>query len=70
MITQSLKEFDKEMFLILQNEQKRQRDSICLIPSENFTSKSVMETLGSVFQNKLFDLNFIFFYKAYRKIFF
>jgi glycine hydroxymethyltransferase len=36
----------------LQSEQNRQKNSICLIPSENFVSRSVMETLGSVFQNK------------------
>jgi glycine hydroxymethyltransferase len=40
------------MYNILEMEKKRQRESIVLIPSENFTSKSVMETLGSVFQNK------------------
>ncbi|KAJ2997049.1 glycine hydroxymethyltransferase shm1 [Globomyces sp. JEL0801] len=48
----ALKDLDPEMYSILQNEKGRQRDSIVLIPSENFTSPAVMETLGSVFQNK------------------
>ena len=33
-------------------EEKRQRHFINLIPSENFTSKAVLSTLGSVMQNK------------------
>lgn len=33
-------------------EKTRQRDFINLIPSENFTSQSVLEALGSPMQNK------------------
>lgn len=40
------------MFGILAREKQRQRESITLIPSENFTSKAVMEVLGSEMQNK------------------
>jgi glycine hydroxymethyltransferase len=40
------------MFDIFEREKQRQRESVVLIPSENFTSVSVMEALGSVFQNK------------------
>ncbi|CAO3627991.1 unnamed protein product [Cunninghamella echinulata] len=47
-----LKENNPEMFNIIENEKKRQRESIVLIPSENFTSKAVMDVLGSVMQNK------------------
>ncbi|KAI9101197.1 serine hydroxymethyltransferase [Phlyctochytrium arcticum] len=47
-----LSEADPEIFDIIQNEMRRQRESIVLIPSENFTSRSVMEALGSVMQNK------------------
>lgn len=36
----------------LLQEEKRQRHFINLIPSENFTSKAVLDTLGSVMQNK------------------
>merc|ERR1719367_351499 len=40
------------MFKIITNEHKRQRESLCLIPSENFTSQAVLHALGSVMQNK------------------
>lgn len=40
------------MFEIIELEKRRQRESIVLIPSENFTSVAVMEALGSIFQNK------------------
>lgn len=43
---------DPEIFDIIEHEKARQRDSIVLIPSENFTSRAVMESLGSVMQNK------------------
>ncbi|KAI8092668.1 serine hydroxymethyltransferase [Halteromyces radiatus] len=51
-LNEDLKTGDPEMYNIIENEKKRQRDSICLIPSENFTSKAVMDALGSVMQNK------------------
>ncbi|KAK9766465.1 Serine hydroxymethyltransferase, cytosolic [Basidiobolus ranarum] len=47
-----LTEVDPEVFDIIEKEKTRQRDGICLIPSENFTSRSVMDALGSVMQNK------------------
>lgn len=47
-----LKEVDPEVFAIIENEKRRQRESIVLIPSENFTSTSVMQALGSPMQNK------------------
>ncbi|SPO06320.1 probable glycine hydroxymethyltransferase [Cephalotrichum gorgonifer] len=43
---------DPEMYSILKREEKRQRHFINLIPSENFTSKAVLDALGSVMQNK------------------
>jgi len=48
----SLKEMDPEVATIISNESDRQRRCINLIASENFTSKSVLEALGSVMQNK------------------
>ena len=36
----------------LEAEQKRQREGLELIPSENYVSKDVLEALGSVFTNK------------------
>ena len=47
-----LKARDPKLWNILCKEYKRQRRSLELIASENFTSRSVMECLGSVFTNK------------------
>ena len=47
-----LSETDPELTAIIKAEQGRQRDSLVLIASENFTSKSVLEALGSVMSNK------------------
>ena len=47
-----LQKTDPEIYGITQDELKRQRESIELIPSENFTSLAVMEAQGSVFTNK------------------
>ncbi|KAG0332067.1 glycine hydroxymethyltransferase shm1 [Podila humilis] len=52
LLNRSLKEQDPEMFDIIEREKKRQRESIVLIASENFTSRSVMGALGSILQNK------------------
>eukprot|EP00842_Homolaphlyctis_polyrhiza_P005001 jgi/Hompol1/5501/HPOL_004479-RA len=48
----SLKDVDPQVYDLIEQEKRRQRDSIVLIPSENFTSASVMSALGSVMQNK------------------
>ncbi len=48
----SLKETDPELYNIIEKEKERQRDSLVLIASENFTSKSVFDALGSVMSNK------------------
>ncbi|SMN19258.1 similar to Saccharomyces cerevisiae YBR263W SHM1 Mitochondrial serine hydroxymethyltransferase, converts serine to glycine plus 5,10 methylenetetrahydrofolate [Maudiozyma saulgeensis] len=52
LISKHVQDVDPEMHKILTNEKLRQKHSITLIPSENFTSKSVMDLLGSEFQNK------------------
>ncbi|KAI8582316.1 hypothetical protein K450DRAFT_228397 [Umbelopsis ramanniana AG] len=52
LLNSRLKDTDPEMFDIIEKEKKRQRTGICLIPSENFTSRSVMDALGSIMQNK------------------
>ena len=52
LVSKHVQEIDPEMYSILNNEKSRQKHSITLIPSENFTSKSVMDLLGSEFQNK------------------
>ncbi|KAJ9062098.1 Serine hydroxymethyltransferase, cytosolic [Entomophthora muscae] len=51
-LNRSLKDSDPELYDIIEKEKRRQRESIVLIPSENFTSKAVMDALGSVMQNK------------------
>ncbi len=43
---------DKEIASALAGEEKRQREGLELIPSENYVSKAVLEALGSVFTNK------------------
>ena len=43
---------DKQVKTIIDAEIKRQKKVINLIPSENYTSKDVMEAVGSVFDNK------------------
>ncbi len=43
---------DKEVYAILKAEEKYQKETIRLIPSENFASRAVLQALGSVFTNK------------------
>merc|ERR1719210_2343506 len=47
-----LSEVDPEMYSLVQEERARQIRSIELIASENFTSRAVMECLGSALTNK------------------
>ncbi|RCH77862.1 glycine hydroxymethyltransferase shm1, partial [Rhizopus azygosporus] len=51
-LNERLEKMDPELFDIIENEKKRQKESVDLIPSENFTSRAVMDALGSVMQNK------------------
>ncbi|KAL8989260.1 MAG: hypothetical protein Q9177_001822 [Variospora cf. flavescens] len=48
----SLKELDPEIASIMKKEIQRQRESIVLIASENFTSRAVFDALGSPMSNK------------------
>lgn len=48
----SLQEADPTMYALVEEEKARQMRSIELIASENFTSRAVMECLGSVLTNK------------------
>jgi glycine hydroxymethyltransferase len=47
-----VKEKDKKIYEIIQSELNRQNGYLELIASENFTSKAVLETAGSVLTNK------------------
>lgn len=47
-----LKEQDAEIFELIEEEEQRQEYNIELIASENFTSKAVMEAMGTALTNK------------------
>lgn len=49
---QNVKESDQKVYEIIEKEHARQEDNIELIASENFTSKAVMEAMGSYLTNK------------------
>jgi glycine hydroxymethyltransferase len=48
----ALKAYDPRIFEAIKHEEKRQREGIELIPSENYVSQPVLEALGSVLTNK------------------
>ncbi|NTU73408.1 serine hydroxymethyltransferase [Candidatus Roizmanbacteria bacterium] len=47
-----LKKTDLEIYKLIQEEEKRQQNTLQMIPSENTASKAVEEAMGSVFGNK------------------
>jgi len=49
---QSLKKTDPQIFGLIKDEEKRQKDVLEMIASENYTSQAVMDALGSVLTNK------------------
>lgn len=51
-LNQPLAEVDPELYDIIEHEKSRQHRGLELIPSENFTSASVMEAVGSIMTNK------------------
>lgn len=51
LLSAHLREADPAVFDIIEKEKKRQKHSINLIPSENFTSQAVLDALGSVMQS-------------------
>lgn len=51
-IYDSLKEQDPDIYAAVSGEMQRQVEGVELIPSENYISAAVMETMGSVFNNK------------------
>lgn len=52
MIKHLLKNEDKEVFLAIQGEAKRQEEGLEMIASENYVSPAVLEALSTVFTNK------------------
>mmetsp|Transcript_7082 Transcript_7082/g.9190 ORF Transcript_7082/g.9190 Transcript_7082/m.9190 type:complete len:505 (-) Transcript_7082:40-1554(-) len=51
-LNEPLSTSDPELCKLMEQEKARQRSSLVLIASENFTSKSVLDALGSVLSNK------------------
>lgn len=49
---ENLKSYDKELYSAIENEDKRQKNNIELIASENFVSPAVLEAVGSKLTNK------------------
>ena len=47
-----IKSMDPELYAAMEAEAERQQEKIELIASENYTSKAVMEAVGSVLTNK------------------
>ncbi|KAF2240871.1 serine hydroxymethyltransferas-like protein [Trematosphaeria pertusa] len=52
LLSADLEDADPVAYQIIEKEKDRQKHFINLIPSENFTSKAVLDALGSVMQNK------------------
>jgi len=48
----SVAAFDTEISSVIEKEQRRQRDQLVMIASENYTSAAVLEVTGSVLTNK------------------
>ena len=48
----SLASADPAVARLIDEELSRQSGTICLIPSENYVSRAVLEAMGSVFTNK------------------
>jgi glycine hydroxymethyltransferase len=51
-LNKPLQEVDPELCTLIEQEKARQRNSLVLIASENFTSRAVLDALGSVLSNK------------------
>ena len=51
-LNKRLHEVDPDLCRLIEQEKARQRSSLVLIASENFTSRAVLDALGSVLSNK------------------
>lgn len=52
LLSQNLQESDPELYSLIKKEKERQTCGLEMIASENFTSKAVLDTLGSCLTNK------------------
>jgi glycine hydroxymethyltransferase len=50
--TRDLEAVDPKVAELIREEEKRQSETLCLIPSENHVSRAVLEAMGTVFTNK------------------
>ncbi len=48
----AIKNEDPDIYNLIQKEKLRQKEGLELIPSENYTSAAVMESMGSILTNK------------------
>ncbi|EKD86681.1 MAG: hypothetical protein ACD_37C00192G0003, partial [uncultured bacterium] len=48
----ALKQTDPQIYNLVKAEEERQKSVLEMIPSENYTSSSVLEALGTVLNNK------------------
>ncbi len=48
----NLQKNDPQIYNLIKKEEKRQKEGLELIPSENYTSRAVMEAMGSILTNK------------------
>ncbi|MDP3948859.1 MAG: serine hydroxymethyltransferase [bacterium] len=48
----NLKKNDLEIYRLIKKEERRQKEGLEMIPSENYTSAEVMEAMGSILTNK------------------
>ncbi len=51
-MTKKLKKIDSEIYKLISNEEKRRKEGLEMIPSENHTSSAVLETLSSILNDK------------------
>lgn len=51
-LNKPIEDQDPELCNLIEQEKARQRNSLVLIASENFTSRAVLDALGSVLSNK------------------
>ncbi|KAF3907634.1 hypothetical protein AA313_de0205461 [Arthrobotrys entomopaga] len=58
LLTAALEDADPTVAEIVKKEKQRQREFINLIPSENFTSQAVLDTLGSPMQSAIHSLEY------------